>query len=135
MQPARADEGLLQAVAARWRVEAEVLRRYADERGAAVCELHATELEAELRAALTEELTLQQASRESGYSERRLRELIAEEKVPNAGRKHAPRIRRVDLPHRVRRRAGAGAGYDAAADAQALAPRLGSGRKRNGGTQ
>jgi hypothetical protein len=45
-------------------------------------------------------LTLDEASRESGYSTDHLRHLIADGTLANAGRKHAPRLRRVDLPRK-----------------------------------
>ncbi len=67
-------------------------------------------------------LTLAQAASESGYSERRLREMIDEDSLPNAGRKGAPRIRRADLP----RKPGAKAGdFDATAEAARLVGRIG----------
>jgi hypothetical protein len=108
---------------ARWRSEAELLRRYGDERGAHVCGLHAEELEQAAAALADEPLTLAAAAAESGYSERRLRELLAEGAIPNAGRRHAPRIRRGDLP----RKPGAthvDSAYDPAADARSLLSRL-----------
>jgi len=46
-------------------------------------------------------LTIKQAAQESGLSESRLRQLVAERKIPNVGRKGAPRILRMDLPRKV----------------------------------
>ncbi|HKV51093.1 MAG TPA: hypothetical protein VJO52_07835 [Gemmatimonadaceae bacterium] len=43
-------------------------------------------------------LTLGGAAAESGYSTDHLRRLIRDGKVPNAGRRHAPLVRRCDLP-------------------------------------
>ena len=43
----------------------------------------------------------QQASAESGYSESRLRHLVAAGELQNAGKKGAPRIRRSDLPKKA----------------------------------
>lgn len=106
-------------LANRWRSEAALLRAYGHESTALACERHAAELEEALRAAEEETLTLAEAARESGYSERRLREMLAEGRIPNAGRKHAPRIRRADLPRKARRQAPAG-GYDPVADARAI---------------
>lgn len=86
-----------------WRAEAEMLRgRYGDERGARLCEVHADELEARLIMHLDEELTLQEAATESGYSYQHLRALIAGGQLTNVGRKGAPRVRRRDLPRKPR---------------------------------
>jgi hypothetical protein len=85
-------------LAQRWRGEAGLLRRYGLESGAVMLEAHAADLETALRDQANEELTLSQAAAESGKSERRLRELLADGRLPNAGRKYAPRIRRADLP-------------------------------------
>lgn len=100
-----------------WRERAAELRRWAAAEGAArALEAAAAELETALRAADDEPLTLSEAARESGYSVRRLRELIAEGRLPNAGRRGAPRIRRGDLP----RRATTAGGYDPREDAREL---------------
>lgn len=89
---------------AAWRARAEDLREWAAAEAAArALEMAAAELEAALRKAADERLTMAEAAQESGYSERRLRELIAEGAIPNAGRKGAPRIRRQDLPRRAKR--------------------------------
>lgn len=109
-------------LAAFWRARAGDLRPYAPA-AAQAFERAAAELEGALRDAADEPLTLAEASAESGYSERRLRELVATGDIPQAGRKHAPRIRRGDLP----RRAGAGKGpesYDPVGDAASLMGRL-----------
>jgi len=110
----------LAALAEQWRAEARLLReRYADERGARLCEAHVAELETTLRAAADEALTLEQAAAESGYSPERLRKLIADGTIPQAGRRHAPRVKRGDLPTRARRPA-ASTQYDPDADALRL---------------
>jgi hypothetical protein len=88
-----------------WRARADELRPYAPGVGEAFARA-AAELEEALHAAGTEELTLAEASRESGYAERTLREKLANGELPNAGARHRPRIRRADLP----RRAGAAQG-------------------------
>lgn len=104
-----------------WRERAADLRRWAAAEGAArALEAAADELEGALRAAADETLTLTQASRESGYSARRLRELIADGTIPQAGRKGAPRIRRGDLPVRPGHTGSAAGGYDPAEDARQL---------------
>lgn len=91
----------LLSLAEKWRTDAELLRRYGDERGASVAELHADELEAAVAADRLDALTLKQASKESGYSYSRLHQLVSEGLIPNAGRRNAPRIRRHDLPRKV----------------------------------
>jgi hypothetical protein len=86
---------------AAWRERATELRRFGAEPQAVTLEAVAAELEAALRAADDEELTLKEAAAESGYSAERLRHKVAEGDVPNAGRKGAPRIRRADLPRKA----------------------------------
>ena len=106
----------LREAASRWRREAADLRtRYGDERLARLCEVHANELELAARAAAEERLTLEEASRESGYSHSHLRAMLASGDLPNAGRKHRPRVLRGDLPSksaakRPARRSGASSG-------------------------
>lgn len=105
------------ALAASWRQDADVLDRNGAEQLARVCRTHADELEAALRSVADDALDLATASRESGYSPDRLRHLVADGALPNAGRKGAPRIRRGDLP--VKRRVTGGP-FDAAATAHDL---------------
>ena len=83
---------------AKWEEDASALERYADAHGAAVCRLHVAELGEAIRAALDDELTIAESAQVTGYSEDHLRHEVAEGKIPNAGRKGAPRIRRGDLP-------------------------------------
>lgn len=45
-------------------------------------------------------LDLQEAARESGYSPDHLGRLIRTGRLPNAGKRNAPKIRRADLPRR-----------------------------------
>src|SRR5262245_1980720 len=99
-----------------WRDTAATLAAHGAEQGAATCRLHAAELEAALRATDDELLDLAAASGESGYSADRLRHMIAEGAIPNAGKRGAPRVRRADLP-RKRTKAG---GFDAAAAARRM---------------
>ena len=104
------------ALANRWRAEAELFDQYGSPLAAA-CRRHADELEAALRSHADEALDLATAAREAGYSRDRLRHLVAEGTVPNAGRKGSPRIRRGDLPL-ARRSAGKPGAFDAAATAR-----------------
>jgi hypothetical protein len=108
----------LDQLAARWRQQAALFRRYGAEQQAAACDLHADELESALQAAADEPLTFAEAAAESGYSPRRLRELVAAGEIANAGRKGSPRLRRADLPRKATGRATGE--YDATADALSL---------------
>ena len=86
----------------KWRKKADGLRRYAPEVANAledcVAELEAAFAEWEL-----EELTLQDAASESGYSYSQLQRLVADGQIPNAGKSGAPRVRRVDVPRKPAR--------------------------------
>lgn len=113
----------LRTLAARWREDAVLLRRYGQVAVAEVAELHARELEEALADREEETLTMAEASMESGYSERRLRELLASGSIPNAGRRGVPRIRRADLPRKPGA-STAGDAYDPAADARSLLGKL-----------
>lgn len=57
------------------RERAETLRRYGDERFATITEQHAAEIEQHAAAYDDEELTIQDAARESGYTDANLRRL------------------------------------------------------------
>lgn len=92
----------LNSLADKWISEGELLRTYGDERGAAVCALHASELRRVAQQYGDELMTLAEASLASGYAERSLRLMIAQGTLANAGRKGAPRIRRADLPRKPR---------------------------------
>ena len=106
----------LYELAERWELEAETLERYRDERGAAAARLHATELREAVRSDADELLSPPEAEAASGYSRRRLRELEAEGKLENCGKKGAPRYRRGDLPAKPR----SDDGFDAVAEARRL---------------
>lgn len=108
----------LAALAARWREDAEQLqRRYEDERVARIFERHAGELEQAIRERDEQLLSLHEAARDSGLSYDHLRHQVAAGVIPNAGRPHAPRIRRCDLPGRPQQAAGR---YDPEQDAVSL---------------
>jgi hypothetical protein len=72
-----------------------------------------------------EPLSLREAAAASGYSEDHLARLVRQERIPNAGRRGAPRIRRGDLPRRPMTRVAPATGdaYDVVADARKLASR------------
>lgn len=98
-----------------WRTRAVELEPYSAS-AAEAFRTAAVELDEALREAADAELTLDEAASESGYSKRRLREMVAAGGLPNAGRKGAPRIRRGDLPRKPR----SNDGFDAAAEARRL---------------
>ena len=118
----RAHELMPEDLTDQWEADAEKLREYGQESAAKVAELHAYQLREALRAAGDESLTLAEAAAESGYSKRRLRELVSKGSVPNAGRKGAPRIRRGDLPRKAK---AWSSGFDAGVEARAI---MGAGR-------
>ena len=107
------------ALAEQWRADAELLARYGSAQLAQVCRQHADEIDAAQRDDDAEMLTLEAAERESGYSRDRLRHMVADGDVPNAGRKGAPRIRRGDLPRKSRAPLRA-VGFDVSARAAEL---------------
>jgi hypothetical protein len=92
---------MIEQLAAQWRCAAAELRRYGGEMSARALEQAAADLDAALAEQAIGTLTLQDAARESGYSVDHLARLIREGKLPNAGRQHAPRIRRADLPKKA----------------------------------
>lgn len=92
----------LSSLADHWELEAETLDRYHDERGAAAARLHAVELREAIRSDADELLTPGEAEGVSGYAKRTLRELVAEGKLTNHGRKGSPRFKRGELPSKPR---------------------------------
>ena len=106
----------------RWRADAVLLRGYGAEPLAQAAERHAAELEAALRSSDAEVLTLQSAASESGYSPRRLREMVSAGTLPNLGKKGSPRFRRSDLPKKARRQ------DQGEFDTQSAATRIAGGR-------
>ena len=105
----------LRELASRWEQEAELLDGYGATEASAAARRHAHELTEAIRTAEDQELTLAEAAHESGYSRRRIRELVASGAIPNLGRKGAPRIRRRDLPMKGSRTSAEG--FDASAHA------------------
>jgi hypothetical protein len=87
----------LEALAVAWREQAA--RYEADgQPGAALLRRVAGELEATVRAQRVETLTLQQAAEETGLSYDTVQRRVATGRLPNVGRRGAPRVRRCDLP-------------------------------------
>lgn len=92
--------GALEAAIEEARREAEALETWGATEAAAVARRTLDRVEEALRDAMNEPLSLEEASRESGYTKDRLSRLLREGSIPDAGRKHAPRIRRRDVPHK-----------------------------------
>ena len=90
----------LRDLVSQWRTEVDLLRKRGSKAVAAAVESCAGELEQTLVEADLEALTLDQAAEESGYSKSHLSRLIAADRLPNAGRRNAPRIKRGDLPRK-----------------------------------
>ena len=84
-----------------WRSTAETVRPYA-ESAARAFDRAADELERALHTEADELLTLTQAAEASGYSRDYIGRMLRSGQLHNAGRSHAPRIRRADLPRRAR---------------------------------
>ncbi len=110
-----------EALRAKWEArhaEWRRLRVHVD--GAAVTAEMLADLAELERTSADEQLTLEVAAAESGYSADHLRHLVAAGTLRNAGAKGRPRIRRADLPKKP---AAAAAGYDPDADALSITRR------------
>ena len=91
----------------RWDLNAKVLRPYGGEREADLITKLATEMRQAICAWEGEVLSIHDAALESGYSEDRLRKLVGEGRIPNAGRRGKPRVKRADLPRKANSRKSA----------------------------
>ncbi len=89
-------------LAEKWRQDADRDEKRGLRDAAAMGRHFADELEAYEADYENEILTLDQAAAESGYSKDHLSLLITQGKLPNAGKKGAPRVRRRDLPRKPR---------------------------------
>ena len=87
-------------LAERFRQLAATLREGGASQAAEVWDLAANRVEAYERERALEALSLTEAAVESGYSADHLGALIGAGRLPNAGHKHSPRIRRQDLPRK-----------------------------------
>jgi hypothetical protein len=88
------------ALAERWKTEAHLLRTYADDQVAGVCDLHAAQVKQAWEEWQDEALTLDESARESGYTSDHLGRQVRAGSIPNAGRPNSPRIRRGHLPRK-----------------------------------
>lgn len=84
-----------------FRTRADELEAYAPPAAVALREA-AARVERALEDAAAETLTLAEASKVSGYSVDHLGRLIAQKKLRNVGRRHAPRVLRGELPIKPR---------------------------------
>lgn len=88
----------------KWAAEAEAMRqRGVLANGAALLEEVLRDFDTVMRSHGEGLLTLTEAAKESGYSGEYLGSLIRQGRLANAGRPHAPRIRRLDLPRKASR--------------------------------
>ena len=88
----------LAALVATWREEAGLYRRRGLEDAAVLVESLTDELEAYLRSAAHETVTLTEAAEVGGYRYDSLSKMLREGKIENVGEKNRPRIRRMDIP-------------------------------------
>lgn len=91
----------LASLSSQWRERAGTLRAHAAEGAALAYEVAADQLDAALRTQSDELLTLEEASAESGFTADHLGREVRSARIPNAGRRGAPRIRRSDLPRKA----------------------------------
>jgi len=82
----------------RYRTEADTMKRYGDQRGAAMLARIVDDLEEVLHSGEHQYVNLSQASALCGYSTDQLRRLIRCGTLKDHGRKNAPRVRVSDLP-------------------------------------
>ena len=105
-------------LAAGWVKDARFLREHGASEAAATTEKHAEQLTEAVKRAEDEALTLEEAATASGYARRTLREKVSTGEIPNAGEKGRPRIRRGDLPRRVKSKKADS--FDATTEAQEI---------------
>jgi excisionase family DNA binding protein len=114
----------VEALLSRWRSDAEVLERHGRVDQAERLRARAAEVERAVRDRRGQELTVREAARESGYSEKRLRELVREGKLPGvSGDGGEVRIPRHALPRKP------AADRDALSPVDRMADRLGARRR------
>lgn len=116
----------LDRLAEEWEGEADTLRRRGAPGQADLMESLVEDLQERIHAWKNEELTIREAAQETGYSPKRLREMVREGRIPDNrpnGSNGTIRVRRKDLP----RKPGGGDG-DAVAEVESLAGKIEQGR-------
>ena len=111
-------------LAAAWVEDAKFLREHGASEAAVTTEKHAQQVLDAVKRAADERLTLAESASASGYSKRRLSELIADGTIPNAGARGRPRVRRGDLPMRVKPKKRSD--FDASTEARQIMAETGS---------
>lgn len=89
--------GSLEELAASWREDAELLRRWGAPRRGDALERAAGQLEERLREWRLELLSLQQAAEETGLAYDTVQRKVSSGEWPNRGEKGSPRVRRCDV--------------------------------------
>ena len=92
--------GELRLLKEQWTADADLLRRYGDERGAHVSQMHAAQLESALQQLQWETVSLEVAEEESGYTRGHLRRMLSEGTLPNVGTAQDPKVFRCHLPRK-----------------------------------
>lgn len=87
----------LRALVAEFEDRSRVLRACGAEGNAAAVDWCAERLAETLRELEFEELTIEEAAAETGLAYDTVQKQVADGRLPNAGRKNAPRVRRRDL--------------------------------------
>lgn len=115
---------------AKWTTEAEAMqRRGVMVNGAGLLAEVLADFKAVHASQAQAVLSLPEAASRSGYSVEHLGRLVREGRLPNAGRRGAPRIRAADLPRKPPALVPAGPqAYDPGADARTLLDRQRGGR-------
>lgn len=110
----------------KWRARRDEFARFqAAVNGATLCDELLADLDSVLLKQADEVLTLRDAAAVSGYTVDHLARLIRQGKIPNAGRRQAPRVRRRDVPLKANTsRPSDTDSYNARSDARSLVRRL-----------
>jgi len=91
----------VQILTSTWQMEADLQRRRGQEQDAIRTESFIEDvLEARARH-LGQLMTLQEGAEECGYSKAHLGRMVRDGSISNAGKKHAPRVLRKDLPTKL----------------------------------
>ena len=91
---------------ATWRERAALLAEFGDPNSARLWHIAAAESQEALRVLDEESLSPTEAAQLSGYTSDHIAALIRNNKIPNIGRKYAPRLRRGDLPNKKPKKGG-----------------------------